>query len=73
MHLYDGSGSPPLVGDGLGFVTAQWRPGDIIIQYHDFDLAEGEFLETGLYDYTTGERLPFLLGGASEPAIRIYP
>jgi hypothetical protein len=62
-----------VVGDGLGFVASQWRPGDIIVQYHDFGPAEGEFLETGLYDYTTGERLPFLLDGVTEQAIRIYP
>jgi hypothetical protein len=73
MHLYQGSMSPPLVGDGLGLVASQWRPGDIIIQYHDFGLAEGEFLETGLYNYATGERFAFVLDGVAEQAIRIFP
>ncbi len=73
MHLYEIDNPVPLVGDGLGFVASQWRAGDVIIQYHDFGPAAGEFLETGLYDYTTGERIPFVLDGATESAIRIRP
>lgn len=77
MHLYHGEpamgDSSPLVGDGLGFVASQWQPGDLFIQYHDFGQEDGLFLETGLYDFTTGERMPFLVAGAAEPVIRIYP
>jgi hypothetical protein len=77
MHLYPER--PPaqdpasLVGDGLGFVAAHWQPGDLIIQYHDFGPAEGEFLETGLYNFTTGERFSLLLDDERETAVRIFP
>jgi 4-amino-4-deoxy-L-arabinose transferase-like glycosyltransferase len=77
MHLYPeqpASDAPsPLVGDGLGFVAAHWQPGDLIIQYHGFGPAEGDFLETGLYDFMTGERFPLLLDDEQETAVRIYP
>ncbi|UCG25016.1 MAG: hypothetical protein JSW55_03205 [Chloroflexota bacterium] len=76
MHLYPeqppAEGSASLVGDGLGFVAARWQPGDLIVQYHDFGMAEGEFLETGLYDFTTGERFP-VLAEEQDTAIRIFP
>ena len=71
MHLYEDGDSTPVVGDGLGFVASSWQPGDIFVQYHDFDPADGQFLETGLYDYTNGQRLPFELDGTAESAIRI--
>lgn len=54
-HLYAGDG-PPQVADGLGFSSDQWQPGDWFIQRHIF-AASGEVLETGLYDYTTLERV----------------
>ncbi len=77
MHLYlddpAADDLSPAVGDGLGFVASQWLPGDLIVQYHDFGLEDGRYLETGLYDFTTGERIPFSVDGAAEPAIRVYP
>ncbi len=55
-HLYAGD-SPPLVSDGLGFTSDQWQPGDIFFQRFPFTQA-GDYLETGLYDYLSGEKLP---------------
>lgn len=56
-HLY-GAASPPTVSDGLGFSGEQWQTGDIIYQRHAFapEIPQ-RYLETGLYDYTNGERL----------------
>lgn len=73
MHLYADTGVPPSVADGLGFAASHWQPGDVIVQYHDFEEASGKFLETALYDFTTGERLPFIVDGATESAVRILP
>ena len=56
-HLY-GDTPIPAVADGLGYVMEQWQAGDIFWQFHDFeDTVEGQFLETGFYDYSTSERL----------------
>ncbi|MBE2223991.1 MAG: hypothetical protein IAF02_20790 [Anaerolineae bacterium] len=52
-HLYPGD----LVADGLGFTSDQWQPGDIFLQRFAFEQA-GDYLETGLYDYLSGEKLP---------------
>jgi hypothetical protein len=71
MHLY--SDDPlPTVADGLGFSPAQWEPGDIFIQFHDFGTVSARFLETGLYDYTTGERLPLEIGDAEATTVQIH-
>ncbi len=56
-HLY-GDAPPPTVADGLGFSSEQWQAGDVIYQRHAFaPEINGRYLETGLYDYTNGERL----------------
>lgn len=56
-HLY-GDALPPTVSDGLGFSGEQWQAGDIIWQRHAFaPEVNGRYLETGLYNYVTGERL----------------
>jgi len=68
LHLYS-EGNGPSVADGLGYQGIQWQDGDIFIQYHDFGNAQGDYLETGLYDYTNGERL--LVTGAGD-SVRIY-
>ena len=58
-HLY-GDGPTPTVADGLGFTATQWEPGDVFAQYHSFPVSvTGEYLATGLYEFTSGERLPF--------------
>jgi len=69
MHLNVGEPTPS-IADGLGYQGIQWRSGDIFIQYNDFGTLSGQYLETGLYDYTTGERLKFDDGGE---VVRIYP
>ncbi|MCA9979983.1 MAG: hypothetical protein KDD89_04105, partial [Anaerolineales bacterium] len=63
----------PVAGaDGLGYSTAQWQPGDQFVQVHRFDSAQ-PFLLTGLYDYTTGERLPLRTqDGTSDTAVWLY-
>ncbi len=60
-HLYADAPTPS-VADGLGFTSDQWQPGDWFIQTHQFDAeVNGRYLETGLYNYLTGERLaPFV-------------
>jgi hypothetical protein len=56
-HLY-GTGPTPTVADGLGFTSEQWQAGDWLVQMHRFAGVEnGRYLETGLYNYLTGERL----------------
>ncbi len=54
-HLY-AHAPAPAVADGLGFVSRQWQPGDWFVQTHHFE-ENGRYLETGLYNYTTGGRL----------------
>ena len=56
-HLYVDE-PPPIVADGLGFSGEQWQAGDVVYQRHAFaPEINGRYLETGLYDYTNGERL----------------
>lgn len=69
LHLYAGDPSPS-VGDGLGYPNIQWQPGDIFIQFRDFESTNGRYLETGLYNYVTGERLPLDSFGE---VVRVYP
>lgn len=64
-HLYAGGETPAAVADGLGYDWAQWQNGDTFVQFHRFDMA-GEALQTGLYDFTTGERLPLVGSGETE-------
>ncbi len=69
MHLYTDD-LLPSVADGLGYQGIQWQPGDLFIQYHDFGDLPGRYLETGLYNYVTGERL--LIEDIWE-VVRIFP
>jgi hypothetical protein len=64
-HLIAPDGSRR-VDDGLGYTANQWQPGDRFVQRHGFgpDAPPGE-LETGLYDFTTGEPLA--------PPVRLLP
>jgi hypothetical protein len=72
MHLY-ASEPVPAVADGLGYSPVQWAPGDIFIEYRDFGSEAGQYLETGLYDYASGEALPFEIDGSEVAMIRIRP
>jgi hypothetical protein len=72
-HLYPGSPSPQ-VADGLGYSSAQWQPGDLFIQFHDFTVDEGaHYLETGLYNYLSGDRLPLSADLSAAGPLRLYP
>jgi hypothetical protein len=56
-HLLDADGNVLAVADSLGFSSDQWQPGDVFGQRFNFgSVVGGAFLETGLYDYVTGER-----------------
>jgi hypothetical protein len=72
MHLYAGEPTPT-VADGLGYSVIQWQPGDIFIQYHDFPGLAGEYLETGLYDLGSLERLPLSAGNRTDTSARVIP
>jgi hypothetical protein len=56
-HLVAADGTRQ-VADSLGYTADQWQAGDRFIQRHAFgeDAPPGE-LESGLYDYTSGEPL----------------
>lgn len=59
-HLYRDAPTPA-VADSLGFTSEQWQPGDIFWQMHRFaPEANGRTLETGFYNYLTGEGAPFI-------------
>lgn len=69
-HLY--AGGPPLVADGLGFTSEQWRAGDLFLQRFAYSQS-GDFLETGLYDFMTGERLGVENGRDAGALLRLLP
>ncbi len=49
---------------------------DIFVQYHQFDTSIGEppsYLETGFYNYVTGEPILFEVNGRFPHRIRLYP
>lgn len=72
-HLVTGSPLPQ-VADGLGYSSDQWQPGDLFVQYHVFPAGEpAEYLETGLYNYLTGDRLPLSAGLPGAGPLRLYP
>jgi hypothetical protein len=68
-HLYVGEPTP-LVADGLGFTSDQWQPGDIFFQRFAYEQA-GDYLETGLYDYLSGEKLALRTGDGK--FVRLQP
>lgn len=54
-HLYADQPTPIAVADGLGYNSVHWQVDDIFVQFASF--AQAGNLATGLYDYTTGERM----------------
>ncbi len=61
-HLYSNESEPPLVADSLGFSSEQWQPGDRLLQRFEFpDQGASPYLETGVYNYRTLERLGDLM------------
>ncbi len=63
-----GFDTPPLAGD---YPTSLWEAGELIVDPHPLDLSTippGDYtLLTGLYNFTTGERLPASAEGAPLP------
>ncbi|MGB3714324.1 MAG: hypothetical protein WA996_07840 [Candidatus Promineifilaceae bacterium] len=62
-----------VVADGLGYPVNQWRPGDLFIQYHDYMGVSGQYLETGLYNYSTGDRLEIQTIDGAVSSVRLSP
>jgi hypothetical protein len=60
---------PADVADGLGYSAEQWQTGDLFVQTHRFSREHPNLL-TGLYDYTTGERL--MVNDGSDTAVWLY-
>jgi hypothetical protein len=74
-HLYGASAAPLGVADGLGYSPVQWQAGDIFVQHHLFEPAMAEtavYLETGFYNFATGEPILFGGDGRSTPRLRLY-
>lgn len=70
-HLHSDQGEP-LVDDGLGFSSEQWQEDDVIVQYHRFPAVEaGRYMSTALYDYASGQRLPFAVEGGTASLLRL--
>ncbi len=58
LHLLGPGGTPAVVGDGLGYPSAQWQAGDVFIQKHTLSLppdapAGAYTIHTGAYDLET--------------------
>jgi hypothetical protein len=71
VHLIPMEGEQPVAqNDGLGSPPDTWRPGDLLIRWHLFelpaDLPPGLYrLQVGWYNPETGERLPLVSDGAT--------
>jgi hypothetical protein len=72
LHLHTGE-DQPIVADNLGYPGIQWQPGDLFIQYHDFGGLSGDYLETGLYNYDSGDRLKIDTGDGLVSSIYLIP
>jgi hypothetical protein len=61
VHVANPGGEVVAQSDVLGAPATQWRPGDVILQAHDFALPTGEVnsygLTIGLYQPETGTRM----------------
>ena len=71
-HLVTEAGQSVAVGDGWGVSPMALRPGDIIVQYHEFkgSLNEAFWLRTGVYWLEAGERW-LITGDAPHDAVFI--
>jgi hypothetical protein len=66
VHAIDANGQVVAQEDRLDAPTEDWRPGDLIAQVHRLTLPEqagARWIEIGLYDPNSGERLPVLVDG----------
>ena len=69
VHLLTPDGQVAAQWDGLDVPVEGWRKGDTILQVASFDLPPGlppgqYWLQTGIYNPATLERLPVLVDGA---------
>jgi 4-amino-4-deoxy-L-arabinose transferase-like glycosyltransferase len=78
VHLIGGLGSLWGQRDGLGFPTEGWRPGDLLVQWHDARVPVGTppgqlAVEAGAYRRDDGTRLPVQLasGGPADDRLRL--
>ena len=70
VHLLTGEGEVAAQWDGLDVPVEGWRAGDVIVQAASFEVPDGlgagrYWLQVGMYDPQTMERLPVLVDGAS--------
>ena len=57
-HFFRDNTTSRVVADKLGYSSDQWQTGDLFIQRFDTaELPESKFLETGIYNYQTLERV----------------
>jgi hypothetical protein len=66
VHAMDANGQVVAQEDRLDAPAEYWQPGDLIAQVHRLTLPEhvgAVWIEIGLYDPTSGERLPVLVDG----------
>ncbi|NBD36734.1 MAG: hypothetical protein GVY30_12160 [Chloroflexi bacterium] len=69
-HLVGEAGESVAVADGLGVSPIALRPGDVIVQYHEFEgsLNKAFWLRTGVYWLDDGKRWP-IAGDAPNDAV----
>ena len=69
-HLVGEAGESVAVADGLGVSPMALRPGDVIVQYHEFEgsLNKAFWLRTGVYWLDDGERW-LITGDAPHDAV----
>ena len=66
VHAIDANGQVVAQEDRLDAPAEDWQPGDLIAQVHRLTLPEqtgAHWIEIGLYDPNSGERLPVLVDG----------
>ncbi len=78
--VLDGAGGILPEGDRLDAPSWAWRTGDVIVQVHPVTVPDsavaGEYAAVvGIYDRTSGARLPVIGGGdtATVPSLAILP
>ncbi len=66
VHAIDANGQVVAQEDRLDAPAEDWQPGDLIAQVHRLTVPEragAHWIEIGLYDPNSGERLPVLVDG----------
>lgn len=76
VHAIGGLGSQWAQDDGLGYPRDGWRPGDVLVQWHDLEVPVGtppvEYqLEAGGYRRDDGARLPVQQAGGTSDRLRL--